>query len=114
MRLLSSEGSKGAEGVLPLLNASPRNDPSRVQTAFTLSNCLVGPTSARPVRCHRQIRITGISQTRVSAQADSGAGVRAGWGSSGSVGGEFHDEVGVEGCADPFQQGNRGHDAARF
>jgi hypothetical protein len=27
---------------------------------------------------------------------------QAGWSSSGSVGGEFNDEVGVEGCADPF------------
>jgi hypothetical protein len=35
-------------------------------------------------------------------------------GSSGCVGCEFHDEVGVEGCANPFQQWNRGDDAARF
>jgi hypothetical protein len=35
-------------------------------------------------------------------------------GSSGSVRCEFHDEVGVEGCADPFQQRNRGDDAAGF
>jgi hypothetical protein len=33
---------------------------------------------------------------------------------SGCVGCEFHDEVGVEGCADPFQQRNGGDDAARF
>jgi hypothetical protein len=33
---------------------------------------------------------------------------------SGCVGCEFHDEVGVKGCADPFQQRNRGDDAARF
>jgi hypothetical protein len=35
-------------------------------------------------------------------------------GSSGCVGCEFHDEVGVECGADPFQQRDRGDDAARF
>jgi len=33
---------------------------------------------------------------------------------SGGVGGYFHDEVGVEGQADPFQQWDGGHDTACF
>jgi hypothetical protein len=33
---------------------------------------------------------------------------------SGGVGCDFDDEVSVEGCADPFQQRDRGDDAAGF
>ena len=40
--------------------------------------------------------------------------VVAGRGWSSGVGCDFHDEVGVEGCADSFQQGDGGHDAARL
>jgi hypothetical protein len=36
------------------------------------------------------------------------------WESSGGVGYELHDQVGVQGCADPLQEGNGGHDSARL
>jgi hypothetical protein len=54
-----------------------------------------------------------IRQNSLSS-ADSNAYVATVAEGSGSVGCEFHDEVGVKGGADPFQQRNRGHYAARF
>jgi hypothetical protein len=50
-----------------------------------------------------------------SRQTAKGAGGGAGLLTlSGGVGREFDDEVSVEGCADSFQQRDRGHDAAGF
>ena len=50
----------------------------------------------------------------ISAESDAGAGGRGPGYGSGGVGGYVHDEVGIEGDADPFQQWDGGHDAACF
>ena len=67
-------------------------------------------------RSRSRIPIAGLDcRGNVRYSADSNACVTTTVaGSSGCVGREFHDEVGVEGCADPLQQRNRGDDAARF
>ena len=50
----------------------------------------------------------------ILAESDAGTGRRGlGYG-SGGVGGYIHDELGIEGHADPFQQRDGGHDAACF
>jgi hypothetical protein len=70
---------------------------------------MVEALSASSHTKHRMIMRT--FNVRYSADSNMCAAVA---GSSGCVGCECHDEVGVEGCADPFQQRNRGNDAARF
>jgi hypothetical protein len=55
-----------------------------------------------------------MCNTRYSAESDAGTGGRGPGYGSGGVGGYIHEEVGIEGHADPFQQWDGGHDAACF
>jgi hypothetical protein len=50
----------------------------------------------------------------ISAESDAGTDRRGPGYGSGGVGGYVHDELGIEGYADPFQQRDGGHDAACF
>lgn len=50
----------------------------------------------------------------ISAESNPGTGRRGPGYGSGGVGGYIHDELGIEGHADPFQQWDGGHDAACF
>ena len=61
-----------------------------------------------------RVNLYNFTITNARSSADSNAYVATVAEGSGSVGCEFHDEVGVKGGADPFQQRNRGHYAARF
>ncbi len=59
-------------------------------------------------------RFCCLLAVRSSAESDAGTG-RCGPGyGSGGMGGYIHDEVGVEGHADPFQQRDGGDHAACF
>ena len=50
----------------------------------------------------------------ISAESNAGTDRRGPGYGSGGVGGYIHDQLGIEGHADPFQQRDGGHDAACF